>query len=332
MMPTTEIDVGRVAGVRVGHWTDIEAGTGCTVVIPPPGTVGGVDIRGGGPSTRELALLEPVAGPLGPTAVLLSGGSAHGLAAADGVVEWCESRGLGHEVPGIARIPIVSAAVIFDLGIGDGSRRPGPAEGRAACEAAEPGEHARGSVGAGTGATVGKLLRHVGWCKGGLGGAGVVTADGCTVAVMAVANCWGDVLGRDGEVIAGCWVPGEGFSGTTRRLLADPPPDGRLAASGAHTTLALVVTDAELDSAGATAVARMAFAGIGRAVSPVGTRLDGDVVICLATGERPGNVMVCGVAAAEAAAEAVRDAARSATSVGGVPTGAERRTGDGPRG
>jgi len=326
MSVTTTIDVGHVAGVRVGHWTDAVAGTGCTVVIPPPGTVGGVDVRGGGPSTRELALLEPLAGPVGPTAVILTGGSAFGLAAADGVAHWCEGEGLGHEVPGIARVPIVSAAVIFDLGLASPGRRPGPAEGEAACRAAVEGPHPRGSVGAGTGATVGKMLRHEGWCKGGLGGAGVVTADGCTVAAMAVANCYGDVLGRDGGILSGCWMPGEGMAGTAARMLVDPPPDARLATTG-NTTLCVVVTDAALDPAGAASVARMASSGLARAVSPVGTRVDGDVVICLATGRRPGNVMICGVAGAEAAAEAVRDAVRTATGVRGVPTAAQRRAG-----
>ena len=186
------------------------------------------------------------------------------------------------------------------------------------------GPHARGSVGAGTGATVGKMLRHEGWCKGGLGGAGVVTADGCTVAAMAVANCYGDVLARDGGILSGCWMPGEGMAGTAARMLTDPPPDARLAATG-NTTLCVVVTDAALDPAGAASVARMASSGLARAVSPVGTRVDGDVVICLATGRRPGNVMICGVAGAEAAAEAVRDAVRTATAVRGVPTAADRR-------
>jgi L-aminopeptidase/D-esterase-like protein len=320
------IGVGDVAGVRIGHATDRDGGTGCTVVIPPVGTVGGVDVRGGGPSTRELALLEPLAGPAGPTAVLLTGGSAHGLAAADGVAAWCEERGLGHEVPGVARVPIVTAAVIFDLGVAEAGRRPGPADGRAACDAATEGPHARGSVGAGTGATVGKLLRHEGWCKGGIGGAGLVTADGCTVAALAVANCYGDVIDADGSIIAGCWIPGEGLTGTTARMMREPPPDSRLEVAG-NTTLCVVVTDAALDPPGASAVARMASSGLARGVSPVGTRVDGDVVVALATGARPGNVMICGVAAAEAAAEAVRDAVRNAESLRGVPTAADRAAG-----
>lgn len=327
MTVTTDITVGHVDGVRVGHWTDLAAGTGCTVVIPPPGTVGGADVRGGGPSTREFELLSPLAGPAGPTAVLLTGGSAHGLAAADGVSGWCEEHGLGHEVPGIARVPIVTAAVIFDLGIAAAGRRPGPAEGREACAAARPGPHARGSVGAGTGATLGKLLRGAGWCKGGIGAAGVVTSDGTTVAAIAVANCFGDVLDRDGTILAGCWFPGEGMTGTAARMLADPPDDPRLAVGG-HTTLGVVVTDAVLDPAGASAVARMASTGLARAVSPVGTPVDGDAVVCLATGARPGNRMIIGVAAAEVLAEAVRDAVRTATSLRGVPTAAERAATD----
>jgi len=314
--------VSEVAGVRVGHWADVAAGTGCTVILLPSGTVGGVEVRGGGPATREADLLTPLASVPDVTALLLAGGSAFGLDAASGVVRWCEERGLGHDTT-IARVPIVPAACIFDLGITGNARRPGPQEGYAACEAAAEGPHPLGSVGAGTGATVGKLRGQEGWCKGGLGAASRRLHDGTTVAALAVVNAWGDVLGEGGEVIAGAWEPEAGFVGATGRVIAEPPAHPRLAAPGS-TTLACVVTDGRLTKAEATIVARMAHAGVARAVSPVHTPLDGDAVFCLATGARPVSPIACGTAAAEAVAEAIREGVRRATPVRGVLTAADR--------
>jgi len=311
-----------VPGIRVGHWTDAEAGTGCTVVIPPPGNIGAVDVRGGGASARETELLAPLAGDREVSALLLTGGSAFGLAAADGVMRWCEEEGLGLDTPG-GRVPIVPAAVIYDLGIAGNRRRPGPDEGYAACASASENGHAVGSVGAGTGATVGKLNGQRGWCKGGLGAASARLLDGATVAVLAVVNAFGDVLGEDGEVIAGAWDPEHGFVHASRHVLIAPPEHPRLD-EGQHTTLVCVATDARLTKTEAGQVARMAQAGIARAVSPVNTPLDGDAAFCIATGARPSSAFVCGVVAAELAAEAVRDGVRSATGVRGVPTGRER--------
>jgi L-aminopeptidase/D-esterase-like protein len=312
-----------VDGVRVGHWTDAEAGTGCTVVIPPLGTVGGVDVRGGGPGSRETDLLRPLAGVGEVTALLLTGGSAFGLAAASGVVDWCEEAGLGLDV-GVARVPIVPAAVVFDLGISGNDRRPGAAEGRMACQAAREGDHEVGSVGAGTGATVGKILGAEGWCKGGLGAAAATLHDGTTVAALAVVNAFGDVLDERGEIIAGAFDAGSGFVGSARWAMANSPVHPRLGA-GQHTTLACVVTDAALDKVDANRVARMGQAGLCRAVSPANTPLDGDIVFCLATGHAPANAAVVGMAAAEVVAEAIRDGVRRATSVRGVPTADQRR-------
>jgi L-aminopeptidase/D-esterase-like protein len=312
-----------VPGVAVGHFTDAEAGTGCTVVLPPPGTVGAVDVRGGGPSTRETDLLSPLSTVPDVTAVLLTGGSAFGLSAAAGVERWCEARGLGHDT-GYARVPIVPAAVVYDLGVSANARRPGPEEGHAACAAASEGPHAVGSVGAGTGATVGKLLGAGGWCKGGLGAASVRLRDGTTVAALAVVNAFGDVLDERGDVLAGAWSPARGFVRADEHALREPPAHPRLAAP-AHTTLAVVATDGRLGKAEASHVARMASAGVCRAVSPVHTPFDGDVVFCLATGPRPASTFACGVAAARVVAAAVRDGVRRATSIRGVPTAAERR-------
>lgn len=316
--------VSEVEGVRLGHWTDRDAGTGCTVVLPPPGTVGAAEVRGGGPATRDLDLLAPLASVQTVTALLLSGGSAFGLDAASGVVAWCEENGLGHET-GYALVPIVPAACIFDLGVSGNARRPGPDEGRAACEAARPGRHEVGSVGAGTGATCGKLRARDGWCKGGLGAGLRRLHDGATVAALAVVNAWGDVLDERGEVLAGAFDPDEGFLRSSERVVTHPPEHPRLAGPPVSTTLAVVVTDARLSKVEAAVVARMAHAGMARAVSPVHTPIDGDLAICLATGARSAPAFAVGVAAADAVADAIRDGVRSATPVRGVPTAAQRR-------
>jgi L-aminopeptidase/D-esterase-like protein len=315
--------VSTVAGVRIGHWTDREAGTGCTVVIPPPGTVGALEVRGGGPATRDTDVLSPLASVHDVTALLLAGGSAFGLAAANGVVAWCEERGMGHDT-GAARVPIVPTACVYDLGVTGNLRRPGPDDARAACEAASEEAPAMGSVGAGTGATVGKLRARESWCKGGFGAASRTLHDGVTVTALAVVNAWGDVIDRDGTVLAGAWDAREGFLGASRRVIEHPPEHPRLAAPG-NTTLGVVITDARLAKVDAAVVARMSHAGMARAVSPVHTPIDGDAAFCLATGERPGSPFACGVAAAEALADAIRAAVVHATAVRGVPTGDERR-------
>ncbi len=314
--------VSEIAGVRVGHWTDAAAGTGCTVVLLPDGTVGAMEARGGGPATRDVEVLSPVSSVHAVTALLLSGGSAFGLDAATGVVRWCEEHGLGHDT-GVARVPIVPTACIYDLGITGNLRRPGADDGYAACEAARPGPHAVGSVGAGTGATVGKLLAQAGWCKGGLGAASRRLHDGATVAALAVVNAWGDVLDESNEVLAGAFSDEAGFLRASERVIDSPPSHPRLIAPS-NTTLVCVITDGRLTKVECAAVARMAHAGMARAVSPVHTPLDGDVSFCLATGTHPTTTFACGVAAAEVVAAAIRDAVRSATEVRGVPPGPQR--------
>src|SRR5439155_1457719 len=189
-------------GFAVGHWTDSEAGTGCTVLIAPPGTRGAVEVRGGGTGTREIEGLSPLANAEGPTAVLLTGGSAFGLAAADGVVRWLEERGLGRPTP-VGVIPLVSTAVVFDLAAGNPGSRPGPEQGYAACEAAGGGVPELGQIGAGAGAAVGKVLGRERATQGGAGYAATRLASGETVAAIAVANSSGDVVGEDGSVLGG---------------------------------------------------------------------------------------------------------------------------------
>jgi L-aminopeptidase/D-esterase-like protein len=307
-------------GFAVGHWTNGEARTGCTVVIAPAGTRGSVEVRGGGTGTRELEGLSPLANAEGPTAVLLTGGSAFGLAAADGAVRWLEERGLGRPTP-LGVIPLVSTAVVFDLAAGDPSARPGPDQGYAACEAAAGGVPERGRIGAGAGTAVGKMLGRERATQGGVGYAATNLAGGQTVAAIAVANASGDVIAADGSVLGG--PRGErGEMLRSAELMRDTEqlPDWTLR-PGESTTLACVCTDAALDKRGCGIVARIASAGLARAVDPAFTPFDGDVLFCLASGAAapvaPGpaaswSLTVVGAAAATVAADAIRDAVRQA--------------------
>jgi L-aminopeptidase/D-esterase-like protein len=303
-------------GFAVGHWTDAQAQTGCTVVLAPIGCRGGVEVRGGGTGTRELEGLAPLANAEGPTAVLLTGGSAFGLAAADGVLRWLEERGLGRPTP-LGPIPLVSTAVVFDLAAGAPDRRPGPEQGRAACEAAGGGLPARGRVGAGSGAAVGKVLGREHATAGGVGYAAERLPGGETIAAIAVANAVGDVLDENGRVLGGP----HGESGEllrTAELMRDmPEPPYPAVRAGENTTLVCVCTDAPLDKRGCGIVARIASAGIARAVDPAFTPFDGDIVFCLASGaapsEAPGpaaswSLAVVGTIAATLTAAAIRDA------------------------
>lgn len=312
-----------VPGLRVGHWTDAEAGTGCTAIIPPRGYVGAVEVSGGGASVRETELLAPRSGEREVSAVVFSGGSAFGLASADGAMRWCEEQGIGLVTGAGALVPIIPAAVIYDLGITANARRPGPDDGYAACAAARAEPHAVGSVGAGTGATLGKWNGRDGWCKGGLGGASARTPDGHVVAALAVVNAFGDVIDEDGSVLAGAWVDGQGFVGATRQARVSAPEHPRL--RGVNTTLVCVATDAPIGVIGAGQLARAAGTGMARAVSPVATALDGDVAFALAPAGTA-NGFVSAVIAADVVAAAIRCGVRAASSVRGVPTAKSRNS------
>ena len=298
-------------GYSVGHWSDPGGLTGCTVVLPPEGTRGGVAVQGGGPGTRETDSLNPLTRSDGPSAVLLTGGSAFGLAAADGVARWLEERERGHWTPA-GLVPIVPTAVIYDLASGDPKARPGPEAGYAACEAAAEGMPERGAVGVGTGAVVAKVLGREGSSRGGFGYAAVKTGAGETVAALAAANSVGDVLAEDGSVLAG---PRD-ESGEMKRgidLLIEQEEVEIPTAPEGNTTLVCVCTDAALDKRECGMVARAATAGIARAVDPTFTPVDGDIAFCLASGQgesRPFAAMQIGAAAAKVAAAAIRDAVR----------------------
>ena len=304
------------AGFRIGHWTDPDGRTGCTVVIPPPGARGGVDIRGGGTGTREIETLSSLANAEGPTAVLLTGGSAFGLAAADGVVRWLEERGLGRPTP-MGVVPLVSAAVVYDLVEGPAGRRPGPDDGYAACDNATAAVPQRGPAGAGAGAAVGKLLGRERSTRGGVGYAATVLAEGAIVAALAVANAFGDVIAEDGTVLGGPHDDSGHPVRTTDLLPGMPVPHFRGEGVESNTTLVCVFTDASLDKRSCAIVARMASAGIARAVDPVFTPVDGDVVFCVASGSEPPPapglaaswaLTVLGSVAATVTAHAIRDA------------------------
>jgi L-aminopeptidase/D-esterase-like protein len=275
-----------------------------------------VDVRGGGTGTRELEPLSPLANAEGPTAVLMTGGSAFGLAAADGVMDWLEQRGLGRPTP-IGVVPLVPTAVVFDPSAGMPGERPGHDDGYTACDAASPGVPERGRVGAGTGVAVGKLLGREHATLAGVGYAAVKITSGVTVAAIVVANAFGDVLADDGTVLGGP----HGERGELLRsadLVQRTPelPDWTVR-PGQSTTLACVCTDATLDKRGCGIVARVASAGIARAVDPASTPNDGDIAFCLASGTGPPltpgpanswTLTVLGTAAATVTAAAIRDA------------------------
>ena len=305
-------------GVRVGHHTDLDAWTGCTVVLLPEGTVAAAEVRGGGPGTRESELLTPSANAAGVDAVLLTGGSAFGLSAAHGVMEHLAAQGIGYAIPG-GPVPLVFAAVVYDLPLGDGAVRPTPADAVAACEAAGT-EVRRGSIGVGTGCTVGKLRGPAGWTKGGLGAA-TLRVGGATITALAAVNAFGDVLGADGSVAAGVWT-GEGYERTTDLLRAGEWP--LRAALRENTTLVCVLTDARLDKREGWLVARAGSGGVARAVAPSATAADGDLVVCCATGEVEVDPIGVSALVPEVIADAVRDAVASATGAPGCPAASER--------
>lgn len=300
-------------GVRVGHWTDTNAWTGCTVCLLPRGSIASCEVRGGAAGTLGTDLLQPSSVGPGANAILLTGGSTFGLAAAGGVGRWLFERGLGFETPA-ARVPLVGAAVVYDLGLGDGSVRPDEEAGYAACEAAAD-DVPRGNVGAGTGCTVGKLLGGGHWTKGGLGFASTELRGGGLVSAVAVVNAVGEILSGDGSILAGIRHEG-GFLPSSEALA-----EGREARGpwGEATTLVTLVTDVVLTKTEAWACARAANAGVARAITPVWTPFDGDTVFCASTCRVEGDPLALSLAAADVVAEAIRDGVLSAAGAPGCP-------------
>lgn len=298
-----------VPGVSVGHATDRQARTGCTVVLGP--FRASVDRRGLATGTRQMDALSPLHIADQIDAVLLTGGSAYGLAAADGVARWVEERGRGFET-GAGRVAIVPSAVIFDLGEGRGDRRPDAEMGRAACEAAGRSPVEEGRVGAGTGATVGKLRGRDGAMPGGLGSYAVRVDDRHTVGALAVVNAFGDVLDERGAIIAGARDERGEFLDSATHLREQGPPAGFRSRTGEDTTLGVVVTDSGLDRTRLQIVARQAMNAIVRRTSPANTPFDGDLVFACSTGPArgpgPAEVLRLGLWAELALARAIERA------------------------
>jgi L-aminopeptidase/D-esterase-like protein len=322
-----------VAGIKVGHFTDSRRPTGCTVILCEEGAVGGVDVRGAAPGTRETDLLNPINTVQQVHAVVLSGGSAFGLDTATGVMRYLEERGIGFDTR-VARVPIVPAAILFDLGVGDPKIRPDAEAGYNACKAATTNAPAEGNVGAGAGATVGKLFGMDRAMKGGVGAASIKLSDGkssLTVGAIVAVNAVGDVIDpATGKVIAGARTKDGkallGPRGWMSAILSGetlPPSLG-----GQATTIGVIATDAQLDKAQATKIAQMAHDGLARAINPVHTPSDGDTIFALATGKssRRPNVTLIGALAAEAMAQAVVRAVKAAKSISGLPSAAEMKT------
>jgi L-aminopeptidase/D-esterase-like protein len=302
-------------GIRLGHWHDLGTGTGCTVLLPVAGEMrAGVHVGGGAPGTRETDLLAPTAAVQAIHALLLTGGSAFGLAAASGVMRYLREQGIGFQTS-VARVPVVPAAVLFDLDLGSAEAFPDDHAGYQACRNAVDEEQREGTVGAGCGASVGRMLGPVGRVKGGLGLAASEPIGGVVVAAIAAVNAVGDVVERDGTVIAGARGT-QGFVGSTALLRQGV---GVTARPGANTTLVAVVTNARLDKLALTRLAQQAHDGLALAISPVHTSFDGDSVFALSTGEAAANADALAVLAVEVTAAAIRRAVRAAEGLHGVP-------------
>jgi len=304
-----------VAGIEVGQFTDTRRPTGCSVVIARDGAVAGVDVRGAAPGTRETDLLEPTHLVDRVHAIVLAGGSAWGLEAATGAVRWLEEQGVGFDV-GVGRLPLVPAAVLFDLMVGDATVRPDAPAGYRACELASTNAPAEGNVGAGTGACVGKVFGMQRAMKCGIGTASV-TVGGVTVGALIACNAVGDVIDPGtGKVIAGARTrSGKALIDSRRALLRGEAPASVLA--GSNTTIGVIATDATITKAQATRLATMAHDGLARTINPVHTMSDGDTLFVLGTGRAgtsPG-MLTLGTMAAEATALAVLRATRAAAAI-----------------
>ena len=321
-----------IPGLRVGHAQNEEALTGCTVVLCEKGAVGGVDQRGGAPGTRETDALHPLHLVQQVHAIVLTGGSAFGLDAASGVVKYLEERGVGFDV-GVARVPIVPAAVLFDLGVGRADIRPGPEMGYQAClDAEQRGEGAplpEGNIGAGMGATVGKIMGMSQAMKSGIGSASMAISDQLIVAALAAVNAFGDIINPDnGQIIAGARLAQSQESGSRR--FADTLQVMKQFANQSdltfgrrpqadNTVIGVVATNARLNKEQANKIAQMAQDGLARTVRPAHTMLDGDTIFALSLGEQTADVNTIGAFAAEVFAQAVLRAVRAARPVLELP-------------
>jgi len=311
-----------VRGIKVGHFTDQRRPTGCTAILCEEGAVAGVDVRGAAPGTRETDLLNPINTVQAVHAVVLAGGSAFGLDAASGVVRFLEEHNIGFPV-GVARVPIVPAAILFDLGVGEAKIRPDAEAGYRAAKAATAAAPEEGNVGAGAGATVGKLFGMKRAMKGGIGTASIKVA-GVTVGALVAVNSVGDVIDPGtGKVIAGARTKdGKRLMNTVSAILNGEPVPASL--GGTATTIGVVATDAVLTKPQASKVAQMAHDGLARAIRPAHTAMDGDTIFALATGKsRAADLTLIGTLAAEAFAQAVVRAVRAAKGIPDIPSASD---------
>ena len=317
-----------IPGIHVGHAQNEEALTGCTVILCEKGAVGGVDQRGGAPGTREVDALRPMHLVTKVHGVTLAGGSAFGLEAATGVMRYLEEKGVGFDTH-IAKVPIVPAAILFDLGIGKANIRPDAAMGYLACQNASSQPPAEGNIGAGTGATVGKIL-GLGQCmKSGIGTVSLEIGAGVIVGAIVAVNAFGDVIDPStGQIIAGArskdvgplHFGAPGYFADTLQVMQTLI--GRTAlgfGSRGNTVIGVVATNARLDKEAANKVAQMAHDGLARTVRPAHTMLDGDTIFALATGEHAADVNIVGAFAAEVFAQAILRAVRAAKPIAGIP-------------
>lgn len=309
-----------VPGIKVGHYTMPGRPTGCTVILPPEGATASVDVRGGAPATKETDLLNPVNHVQSVNAVVLSGGSAFGLDAATGVMRYLEEHDIGYNARGI-KVPIVPAASLIDLAFGgDPKIRPNADCGYKAAQAATDGPVAEGNVGAGAGATVGKIAGFEHAMKAGLGTSAIVLPNGLVVAALVAVNAVGDIIDpATSRVIAGARTPdGKGLEDARKFLRSGASFRPR---AGENTTLGVIATNAKLTKVEALKVAQMAHDGYARAISPTHTAGDGDTIFAIATGSLASetNASIVGALAAEAMADAIVRAATQATALGGLP-------------
>lgn len=307
-----------ISGLKVGHFTDYRRPTGCTAIICEDGAVAGVDVRGSAPGTRETDLLNPVNTVHRIHAIVLSGGSAFGLDAAGGAVQYLEEKGIGYQTS-VAKVPIVPAAILFDLAVGDSSIRPGKEAGYQACTNATDGEIKEGNVGAGAGATVGKIFGMKQAMKGGLGTASI-RVEQLVVAALAAVNCVGDVTHPlDGTILAGARNQEKNaFADTTAVLKAKLRAER--AGKAENTTLAVVATNGAFGKSEMTKIAQMSHDGFARAIRPVHLPFDGDTVFSLSTGSFEGaDLAQVGSLAAEVTAAAIVRAILAAESLPNLP-------------
>lgn len=324
-----------VSGIRVGHAQDMGALTGCTVILCEEGAVGGVDVRGGSPGTRETDLLRPMHRVERVHAVMLSGGSAFGLDAASGAMRYLEERGIGFDMR-VAHVPIVPAATFFDLGIGDASVRPDAAMGYQACLNASGQRPAEGNVGAGTGAVVGQILGPGQATKSGIGTASIEIGAGVVVGAIFVVNTLGDVVDPEtGAILAGArsadlgplHIGAPGYFANALHVMKSMVGRAALGIAGCHNTLiGVVATNARLGKEEVNKVAQMAHDGVARAIRPAHTMFDGDTIFALATGKRRADTTIVGAFAAEVTAQAIVRAVQTAQPAAGLPglAGSER--------